>query len=248
MTAGQPSNSQVTATPAKRGRFAFWRSLSPAQIAMWAVTVAWILYLAAVVNAPGASLASLDLNELGDFLAGGFAPLAFAWLIYGYFMQASELRLQREELQLQREEMANTRAELARTAAATEAANLLAERDLAQKLMPSFLLSVFDRGRNWIGLELQNNGGHAIEVDAGNHSGGWRLDAASHELGDFEHGQSRRLMFGQMSDAAGFPLHIAVEFRVPSDERVRAAGWAVDQNGNVTRSDWHRPRKPRTDA
>ena len=42
------------------------------------------------------------LNELGDFLAGFFTPLAFGWLVYGYLQQSKELRLQREELSLTR--------------------------------------------------------------------------------------------------------------------------------------------------
>ena len=46
-----------------------------------------------------------DLNELGDFLAGVFTPLAFSWLVYGYFLQSRELRLQREELTLTRKQL-----------------------------------------------------------------------------------------------------------------------------------------------
>ena len=52
------------------------------------------------------------LNELGDFLAGIFAPIAFFWLILGYIQQAKQLEqntqaLQQQEhaLQLQIEEM-----------------------------------------------------------------------------------------------------------------------------------------------
>lgn len=40
----------------------------------------------------------LELNAKGDFLAGVFAPLAFLWLVYGYFQQGRELRLQVQEL------------------------------------------------------------------------------------------------------------------------------------------------------
>lgn len=43
-------------------------------------------------------LSSGDLNNLGDFLAGFFAPLAFLWLIIGLRIQAKELSLQRLEL------------------------------------------------------------------------------------------------------------------------------------------------------
>lgn len=51
----------------------------------------------------------MDANELGDFLAGFFAPLAFAWLAYAVVIQSKELAAQKEELRLTREEMKLTR-------------------------------------------------------------------------------------------------------------------------------------------
>jgi hypothetical protein len=47
----------------------------------------------------------LKLNELGDFLAGSFGPLAFAWLVLGYLQQGRELKLSSEALQLQAQEL-----------------------------------------------------------------------------------------------------------------------------------------------
>lgn len=49
--------------------------------------------------------AGLELNELGDFLAGAAAPLALLWFVIGYLLQTKELGLQRDELQLQRNEI-----------------------------------------------------------------------------------------------------------------------------------------------
>ena len=43
----------------------------------------------------------LDLNELGDFFAGVMAPLAFLWLIVGYFQQGDELKNNTEALKAQ---------------------------------------------------------------------------------------------------------------------------------------------------
>ena len=43
------------------------------------------------------------LNELGDFLAGVFTPVALIWLISGYLLQSKELGLQRKELKETRE-------------------------------------------------------------------------------------------------------------------------------------------------
>lgn len=43
----------------------------------------------------------MPLNEIGDFLAGSFSPLAFAWLAYGYWMQNKELKYNRLSLESQ---------------------------------------------------------------------------------------------------------------------------------------------------
>lgn len=42
-------------------------------------------------------------NEVGDFFAGAFAPLAFLWLLVAVLLQRSELSEQRKELELTRE-------------------------------------------------------------------------------------------------------------------------------------------------
>lgn len=41
---------------------------------------------------------SMSPNELGDLLAGVAGPLAFIWLVYGYFLQGIAIRQQAEEL------------------------------------------------------------------------------------------------------------------------------------------------------
>ncbi|CUH89961.1 hypothetical protein PH5382_03916 [Phaeobacter sp. CECT 5382] len=43
-------------------------------------------------------LACRTPNELGDFLAGAFAPLAFFWFVLAVLLQTLELKSQREEL------------------------------------------------------------------------------------------------------------------------------------------------------
>ncbi|WFE92316.1 hypothetical protein K1718_13405 [Roseibium porphyridii] len=45
----------------------------------------------------------LTANELGDFLAGFFAPLAFIWLAAAVYIQSQELAEQRKELRLTRD-------------------------------------------------------------------------------------------------------------------------------------------------
>jgi len=54
------------------------------------------------------SLTTLQLNEVGDFLAGAFGPLAILWLVLGFFQQGMELRQSTEALQLQGQELKNS--------------------------------------------------------------------------------------------------------------------------------------------
>ncbi|CAI1560009.1 hypothetical protein P9A04_00660 [Serratia marcescens] len=47
-------------------------------------------------------------NELGDFLAGAFSPIAFLWLVIGYLQQQKELQQNTRALELQAEELKNS--------------------------------------------------------------------------------------------------------------------------------------------
>ncbi|BCD97714.1 hypothetical protein [Marinagarivorans cellulosilyticus] len=67
------------------------------------VTAGWLFVL--TVYAIIKDIGTLDLNSLGDFLAGACAPMAFFWLILTYRQQGNELKLQREQLELQKEEI-----------------------------------------------------------------------------------------------------------------------------------------------
>lgn len=64
------------------------------------VTVIWligifIIYLMGWLEYP------TSFNELGDFLAGIFSPVAFFWLIYGYFQQGKQLEQNTKALEQQ---------------------------------------------------------------------------------------------------------------------------------------------------
>lgn len=52
---------------------------------------------------------ALELNTLGDFVAGICAPLAFLWLFVATMVQSQELALQRQELRLTRREFEQNR-------------------------------------------------------------------------------------------------------------------------------------------
>ena len=53
-------------------------------------------------------LSPISLNELGDFLAGAFGPLAIFWLILGFFQQGEELKNSVATLKLQADELRNS--------------------------------------------------------------------------------------------------------------------------------------------
>lgn len=70
------------------------------------VSVATIIYLLFIFKATELSeFVDLELNAKGDFLAGVFAPLAFLWLVFGYYQQGRELKLNTKALELQAREL-----------------------------------------------------------------------------------------------------------------------------------------------
>lgn len=64
----------------------------------------YLLLLAVLIYFLNLSLMS-SWNELGDFLAGSFSPLAFLWLVLGYLQQQEELQQNTEALRLQAAEL-----------------------------------------------------------------------------------------------------------------------------------------------
>lgn len=70
-----------------------------------------LLYLSAVmfmILRGNVAIMELPPNEIGDFLAGASAPLAFLWLVLGFVQQGHELRNSAEALRLQSEELRNS--------------------------------------------------------------------------------------------------------------------------------------------
>ena len=94
------------------------------------------------------------LNALGDFLAGVFTPVAFGWLIYGYFLQKTELRLQREELQKAQETLGKQ----------FEVLQQQADVEL-QRSRPNLFLGERGRSNGEMMLVLQNSGAPAHNLE-----------------------------------------------------------------------------------
>ena len=74
------------------------------------VSLFWLLlglsYIRSVIGWP--NFANQPADVLGGFLEGAFAPLAFLWLVIGFFIQQKELRNNTQAISLQYEEMKRT--------------------------------------------------------------------------------------------------------------------------------------------
>ncbi len=71
------------------------------------LTVGWLLLGATYISTTigWSNFSSLPAAELGSFLEGAFAPLAFLWLVIGYFLQQKELEQNTDALLAQAEEI-----------------------------------------------------------------------------------------------------------------------------------------------
>jgi len=77
------------------------------KLEFWGVsgTVVYLVLIATTVIFKFDSFIRLELNELGDFLAGVFGPVAFLWLVLGFLQQGRELKLSSDALRLQADEL-----------------------------------------------------------------------------------------------------------------------------------------------
>ena len=73
-------------------------------IGLW-LSAIYVVGLVIYLAVQGQNPADLRLNELGDFLGGVSSPLAFLWLVLGFFQQSREIRLSNKALHLQAKEM-----------------------------------------------------------------------------------------------------------------------------------------------
>lgn len=72
------------------------------------LTFSYFIWITITVGSEYYLVPTLKLNELGDFLAGVFGPVAFLWLVLGYMQQGEELRSSSNALQKQAIELENS--------------------------------------------------------------------------------------------------------------------------------------------
>ncbi len=64
----------------------------------------WVVYVCWYLIKPDANMTP---NTWGDFMAGGFAPLAFLWLVVAFFQQGELLRQNTKSIDIQQQELQN---------------------------------------------------------------------------------------------------------------------------------------------
>ena len=171
-----------------------------------------IFYIAAILflrsNDALDLLRAGNLNELGDFLAGVFTPLAFGWLVYGYLLQSKELRLQREELTLTRKQLGKQ----------TE---LLQEQVTAdyQDSIPRLALRVASREDWWL-WTVENKGGHAKGIELLNRNENRRVA----EKKSLAHGELFQFEISTISSVHSYEAH----FSSDRSERFRQS-WEIEK-------------------
>lgn len=139
-------------------------------VGFW-ITGVWLFLVAAYVIADFTAFKALEPNALGDFAAGAAAPLAFLWLVLGFFQQGEELRHSADALWLQGRELQNSVEQqrelvnVTREQLKFENEVLAAQRDeLARNAQPILALKIgrmqqaTDRTGNIYDVRLANHG------------------------------------------------------------------------------------------
>jgi hypothetical protein len=73
-----------------------------------ALTLTYLVIVVVVIWGRADTLMTMPLNEVGDFLAGAFGPVAFLWLVFGFLQQGDELRQGTKALEMQAFELRNS--------------------------------------------------------------------------------------------------------------------------------------------
>jgi hypothetical protein len=100
------------------------------------ITFLYLMLMALYIDAQVGwqSFATLSVERMGSFLEGAFAPLAFLWLVIGYFLQKKELRQNTEAMKMQFVEIQRSAEQATVQAEATARAELHQRRESFLKL------------------------------------------------------------------------------------------------------------------
>lgn len=142
-----------------------------------ALTLVYMAIMVALTWGRIGALGSMPLNEVGDFLAGAFGPVAFLWLVLGFLQQGDELRMSTEALKDQATQLeSSVQHQLALVEATKQQSEVeLTKLQMQQEERDRALLANFtirrgtsgtasQRGENMNRLTFRNDGSHAFDV------------------------------------------------------------------------------------
>jgi hypothetical protein len=134
-------------------------------------TGVWISIAIVIAYLKRDSIESMKLNEIGDALAGTIAPVAFFWLIIGYFQQGEELNQNTQALIDQQKETALLVKQTERQAKATEAMmkmnaekNRREQIEIQKSIRPSLKYTSGSFTDGGCSLKIENDGGAASDL------------------------------------------------------------------------------------
>lgn len=174
------------------------------------ITILYIIVLAVFLFDRFPSLATMSLNEIGDFLTGIFGPIAFLWLVLGYLQQGVELAQNTKALELQALELKNSvqqqreLVELSKKQFQAEIDSLQLEMSRIEEThRPRFVVVSSDvahppNGPSEFGVSVVNRGADVTDVNIE-----FTPTMAMQErrsLSCWNHGQEQRLQFGFVED------------------------------------------------
>ena len=135
------------------------------KLEFWGIlgTVVYLVVIGATVALKFDGFLELKLNELGDFLAGAFGPVAFLWLVLGFMQQGRELKLSSDALHLQAEELKNSVVQQTKMADAAmqqiESQRISLEfqqREFERSIAPVFRFESGSRGSGQVGMPVRS--------------------------------------------------------------------------------------------
>lgn len=157
------------------------------------------------------TLRSMDLNEVGDFLAGAFGPVAILWLVLGFFQQGIELRQGTDALRLQAKELSNSVEQQIELVATQKASLVNYERSLEPLLKMNVVDAGMDDGGFYVSLNIGNTGEYCdcVEIELSASNSYQRLRA----IDPLFSGASNIVRFGELHEWEGFEVVVKYKTR-----------------------------------
>lgn len=109
-------------------------------------------------------LQTMALNNIGDFLAGAFGPIAFFWLVLGFMQQGTELRVSTEALRMQADELKASVLQQTALATAQQVSLENHEKSLEPILLLKYTGNKTIDGDEYCGFSLTNLGVYCESV------------------------------------------------------------------------------------